>query len=90
MDGDDDGAISVDEEGSEEEEIDASSVQECSFCHGGGELLLCDTCQQGYHLECCNPPLTRAPRGEWHCNACVKTNKVVSKRKSPRQLYKVW
>jgi PHD and RING finger domain-containing protein 1 len=33
-------------------------------------LLLCDSCDLGYHLECLTPPLSRVPRGEWFCPDC--------------------
>ena len=36
----------------------------------GGELLFCDACNSGYHLECHDPPLESAPDGDWHCFNC--------------------
>lgn len=42
----------------------------CSACRSGGKLLACDTCSNFYHVECIEPPITRAPRGRWFCSDC--------------------
>ncbi|XP_052068323.1 histone acetyltransferase KAT6B-like isoform X3 [Mytilus californianus] len=45
----------------------------CSFCQRSGRednMLFCDTCDRGFHMECCDPPLTKAPKGKWKCNIC--------------------
>jgi hypothetical protein len=49
----------------------------CSVCHSMHDpetILLCDTrgCKRGRHLKCCNPPLTRVPRGFWFCGCVVE------------------
>ena len=41
----------------------------CFVCRGGGDLLLCDKCDRSYHLFCRDPPLEKAPEGEWACPA---------------------
>uniref|UniRef100_A0A0D9WZ32 Protein CHROMATIN REMODELING 4 n=1 Tax=Leersia perrieri TaxID=77586 RepID=A0A0D9WZ32_9ORYZ len=43
---------------------------ECVECDLGGNLLCCDSCPRTYHLECLNPPLKRAPPGNWQCPRC--------------------
>lgn len=37
-----------------------------------GELIFCDSCNNGYHLECHDPPLREdaLPEGDWHCFNC--------------------
>ena len=35
-------------------------------------MLLCDGCDDGYHLGCLNPPLRRIPRGDWFCKRCER------------------
>uniref|UniRef100_W5UFH4 Histone acetyltransferase n=1 Tax=Ictalurus punctatus TaxID=7998 RepID=W5UFH4_ICTPU len=46
----------------------------CSSCQDQGKnaenLLLCDSCDRGFHMECCDPPLTRMPKGMWICQIC--------------------
>ncbi|KAK6301451.1 hypothetical protein J4Q44_G00275040 [Coregonus suidteri] len=34
------------------------------------EMLFCDSCDRGFHMECCDPPLLRMPTGTWVCQVC--------------------
>lgn len=34
-------------------------------------MLLCDQCDRAYHLRCLVPPLTKPPKGDWHCPTCT-------------------
>lgn len=49
----------------------------CSICHDAGNadnLLFCDACDKGFHMECLSPPMTETPTGSWVCSGCkVKT-----------------
>lgn len=49
----------------------------CSVCHDAGNadnLLFCDACDKGFHMECLSPPMTETPTGIWVCSKCkVKT-----------------
>lgn len=27
-------------------------------------MLFCDLCDRGFHMECCDPPLSKAPKGD--------------------------
>uniref|UniRef100_A0AAR2KSK1 Histone acetyltransferase n=1 Tax=Pygocentrus nattereri TaxID=42514 RepID=A0AAR2KSK1_PYGNA len=46
----------------------------CSSCQDQGKnaenMLFCDSCDRGFHMECCDPPLTRMPKGMWICQIC--------------------
>ncbi|XP_066534408.1 histone acetyltransferase KAT6B isoform X2 [Hoplias malabaricus] len=46
----------------------------CSSCQIQGknadEMLFCDSCDRGFHMECCDPPLFRMPKGMWICQVC--------------------
>lgn len=35
-------------------------------------MLLCDRCNDGYHIYCLPLPLDRVPRGAWYCEGCVR------------------
>ncbi|KAG8135159.1 hypothetical protein E2320_008201, partial [Naja naja] len=39
----------------------------CSACRIQGKnadnMLFCDSCDRGFHMECCDPPLSRMPKG---------------------------
>jgi hypothetical protein len=57
-------------------DIDASGDSEkCKICDGGDNdqlLLLCDLCDDGYHINCLTPKLKQVPEDkEWHCNSCA-------------------
>lgn len=45
----------------------------CSRCDKSNDpesILLCDMCDDGYHLACCIPPLMIIPDGDWFCPSC--------------------
>ncbi|XP_061665281.1 histone acetyltransferase KAT6B [Syngnathoides biaculeatus] len=46
----------------------------CSSCQIQGknadQMLFCDSCDRGFHMECCDPPLSRMPKGTWLCQVC--------------------
>lgn len=35
------------------------------------DILICDGCNDGYHLTCLVPKLERVPLGDWHCPECI-------------------
>ncbi|XP_067949069.1 PHD finger protein 21A-like [Watersipora subatra] len=41
----------------------------CAICSRSGQLLLCDTCTQVYHLGCIG--LESVPKGKWSCPKCI-------------------
>ncbi|KAK3235925.1 hypothetical protein CYMTET_53919 [Cymbomonas tetramitiformis] len=45
----------------------------CRKADGEAEMLLCDTCNKGYHLWCLTPALDEVPEGEWLCPRCSGT-----------------
>ncbi|KAI0228293.1 PHD finger protein 21A [Lamellibrachia satsuma] len=59
------------------ESVMQSDIHEdyCALCHRSGELLMCDTCNLVYHLQCLDPPLTAIPNGTWSCPKCKELNK---------------
>jgi hypothetical protein len=41
---------------------------ECNACEESeGQLLVCDSCPNVYHMECLDPPLSRIPTDWWYC-----------------------
>ncbi|KAG9485300.1 histone acetyltransferase KAT6B isoform X2 [Eleutherodactylus coqui] len=51
----------------------------CSACRIQGKnadnMLFCDSCDRGFHMECCDPPLARMPKGLWICQVCQPKKK---------------
>ena len=46
----------------------------CMICDQGAatdDLLFCDACDKGFHMECLDPPLSKLPDGRWICPFCV-------------------
>ena len=48
------------------------------------KTISCVSCQVVYHLKCCQPKLTRTPKGPWSCSSCpeveAETAVVAEKR----------
>eukprot|EP01119_Soliformovum_irregulare_P013651 TRINITY_DN365_c2_g1_i5.p1 TRINITY_DN365_c2_g1~~TRINITY_DN365_c2_g1_i5.p1 ORF type:complete len:802 (-),score=223.32 TRINITY_DN365_c2_g1_i5:464-2869(-) len=48
----------------------------CDLCAGMEDeehMLLCDSCDKGFHMYCLNPPLSSVPTGDWICQSCQPT-----------------
>lgn len=46
----------------------------CLVCGSGSaedRLLLCDGCDDSYHIFCLIPPLHDVPKGDWRCPKCL-------------------
>ncbi|PWY79630.1 PLU-1-domain-containing protein [Aspergillus heteromorphus CBS 117.55] len=46
----------------------------CEICGKAEErssILVCDSCDHGYHKTCLDPPLTTVPEYDWHCPKCL-------------------
>ncbi|KAK3584575.1 hypothetical protein CHS0354_024623 [Potamilus streckersoni] len=57
----------------------------CACCVCGGKhdpdkQILCDECNQAYHLSCLNPPLDKLPEeDEWYCPSCKNDDNEIVK-----------
>ncbi|KAN0062784.1 hypothetical protein ACQY0O_004980 [Thecaphora frezii] len=52
------------------------SSDHCVVCNSDASsddnaLLECEKCENPWHLQCLDPPLSEVPEGEWHCPHCV-------------------
>ncbi|XP_056323003.1 PHD finger protein 12 [Danio aesculapii] len=61
----------------------ANNHDTCDSCREGGDLLCCDHCPAAFHLQCCNPPLSREmlPPGDWMCHRCTVRRKKREQKK---------
>lgn len=48
--------------------------EKCEHCGKNddlGSLLICDSCDYGYHMYCLDPQVTQKPDHDWHCPRCL-------------------
>ncbi|KAJ4833185.1 hypothetical protein Tsubulata_016056 [Turnera subulata] len=69
---------------------DSSSTRVCKMCSRAGstlKMLICDNCEEAFHVSCCNPRVKKIPLDEWFCESCLKKkhkilNETISRRSS--------
>lgn len=55
---------------------DPEKDQACEICglvdvtRKTGPMLLCDSCDSGWHMKCFTPPIKTRPKGDWFCPNC--------------------
>ncbi|XP_016114965.1 PHD and RING finger domain-containing protein 1-like [Sinocyclocheilus grahami] len=57
-------------------DLDQTSCEVCGGQDREDRLLLCDGCDDGYHMECLTPPLDAVPVEEWFCPVCIAHNRT--------------
>ncbi|EXJ60475.1 histone demethylase JARID1 [Cladophialophora yegresii CBS 114405] len=45
--------------------------EKCSKSDNKENILVCDSCDLGYHRNCVDPPVTSLPEYDWHCPKCL-------------------
>jgi hypothetical protein len=58
------------------------SCKQCSLSENILNLLLCDQCEEAFHVSCCKPRLRMLPIDEWFCHSCSKMNCSPSNKNS--------
>ncbi|XP_038985754.1 uncharacterized protein LOC103713145 isoform X3 [Phoenix dactylifera] len=54
---------------------DAMPSQPCKICghlENPLKMLICDNCEEAFHVSCCNPRVRKLPVDEWYCQPCFK------------------
>lgn len=63
------------------------SCKTCGLSETTLKLLICDNCEEAFHVSCCNPRMKDIPVDEWFCHSCLKKKDKILKemniRKSP-------
>lgn len=56
------------------------SCKACDCSESTVKMLICDNCDDAYHLSCCKPHKKIAPEDEWFCQTClIKKQRVLKK-----------
>lgn len=63
-------------------EADDGNCQVCAGSSQPDKLLLCDTCDKGWHTFCLKPQLKTIPEGAWNCPRCQPKKKAANDSKS--------
>lgn len=45
--------------------------EQCGKGEEGGFIIVCESCDHGYHGTCLDPPLKAKPENEWNCPRCL-------------------
>lgn len=45
--------------------------ESCQLISDEHVMLLCDSCNRGWHTYCLQPPLHKVPDGDWLCKNCT-------------------
>ncbi|NWW84887.1 PHRF1 protein, partial [Rhynochetos jubatus] len=55
----------------DDEDFSPINCEVCGRNDRAHQLVLCDDCDTGYHIECLNPPLSDVPVDPWFCPECA-------------------
>jgi len=60
--------------------LNAKACSVCTSTEDDENMLLCDACDEGFHLHCLVPPLVKVPKDEhWFCKNCnISDSEVVA------------
>uniref|UniRef100_A0A3Q1FZ73 Remodeling and spacing factor 1-like n=1 Tax=Acanthochromis polyacanthus TaxID=80966 RepID=A0A3Q1FZ73_9TELE len=64
------GSVSEEDSSKSEEVPSEDACTHCGLPNHPELILLCDSCDSGYHTACLRPPLMLIPDGEWFCPPC--------------------
>ncbi|XP_019644687.1 PREDICTED: histone acetyltransferase KAT6B-like isoform X2 [Branchiostoma belcheri] len=66
--------------------IDCKTCTSCENKNDLDNILFCDACDRGFHMKCCNPPLTKMPKGNWECSLCEDHQEPVNDQEELKQV----
>lgn len=65
----------------------------CLICRKSNSptlTLLCDNCNNPFHMRCLNPPLDEVPEGTWYCDRCLIGTGAYGFEETPEVKYNIW
>ncbi|KAK8977627.1 hypothetical protein V6N11_013412 [Hibiscus sabdariffa] len=54
----------------------------CKICSRSGtvqKMLICDNCEEAFHVRCCTPRIKKLPLDDWYCTSCMKKKRIMLK-----------
>uniref|UniRef100_A0A2C9VM65 PHD-type domain-containing protein n=1 Tax=Manihot esculenta TaxID=3983 RepID=A0A2C9VM65_MANES len=60
------------------------SCKICAYLESTLKMIICDNCEDAFHLSCCNPRLKRIPPDDWFCHSCSKKCRKILKESISR------
>ncbi|GMJ14329.1 hypothetical protein HRI_005102100 [Hibiscus trionum] len=54
----------------------------CKTCDRSGtvqKMLICDSCEEAFHVRCCTPRIKKLPIDDWYCTSCMKSKRIMVK-----------
>ena len=51
--------------------LECKRCMQCDQAANADDLLICDSCDKGFHMDCLEPPLSGLPEGRWICPICI-------------------
>lgn len=63
----------------------------CEICGSkveveGNALILCDMCNNGFHIGCLSPPLSKVPEGAFFCKECLEQKEEQKNKKEVEEI----
>uniref|UniRef100_A0A162A9B9 PHD-type domain-containing protein n=2 Tax=Daucus carota subsp. sativus TaxID=79200 RepID=A0A162A9B9_DAUCS len=61
---------------------ECSCLRQCKACDQSEftlKMLICDQCEEAFHISCCYPRLRKLPLNEWLCYSCSKKKHKILK-----------
>ncbi|KAK1760159.1 Lid2 complex component lid2 [Echria macrotheca] len=55
----------------DETSVPGERCEQCGKGQDEGFLLICESCDHGYHGACLDPPIPTKPENEWNCPRCL-------------------
>lgn len=62
----------------------------CGKSHSPTTMLMCDNCDDAYHMKCLVPALETVPDGTWYCDRCLVGSGEYGFEENPELRYNLW
>ncbi|KAL2930212.1 PHD and RING finger domain-containing protein 1 [Bienertia sinuspersici] len=66
----------------------SSCSRTCNVCGIIGtaiDMLICDECEEAFHMSCFNPSIRKIPTDDWYCRTCSKKKHNLLKERAVRK-----